>query len=63
MRISISEYFYAVMLHSKVPWSCRNSLAYNRGSAEANGDTNFDRHRKLRQSAPVNSVVMNGTMR
>lgn len=62
-RMSISKYSNALMLHSKVPWSRRNSPAFNGGPSEANGDTNFDRHRKRRQSAPVISIDMNGKKR
>jgi len=61
-RMSISKYSHSLMLHTKNPWSRRNSPAFDtscgsRGESREGtagpGGTTFQRLRKRRQSAPV----------
>lgn len=65
-RMSISKYSHSLMLHTKNPWSRRNSPAFDErnspypGSGGSAGGESagvsgsaFDRLRKRRQSAPV----------
>uniref|UniRef100_A0AC34QCX4 Potassium channel domain-containing protein n=1 Tax=Panagrolaimus sp. JU765 TaxID=591449 RepID=A0AC34QCX4_9BILA len=50
-RMSISKYSQSLMLHTKNPWSRRNSPAFDRFPTSNGGS--FERLRKRRQSAPA----------
>lgn len=50
-RMSISKYSQSLMLHTKNPWSRRNSPAFDRSPASES--STFERLRKRRQSAPA----------
>jgi hypothetical protein len=55
-RMSISKYSHSLMLHTKTPWSRRNSPAFDQNDAASSPDSSkrfFERNRKRRQSAPV----------
>jgi len=65
-RMSISKYSHSLMLHTKNPWSRRNSPAFDlprspfsdSGGSAGGGPSSsaFERLRKRRQSAPVITV-------
>ncbi|KAI1724607.1 ion channel domain-containing protein [Ditylenchus destructor] len=67
-RMSISKYSHSLMLHTKNPWSRRNSPAFDRspfsdGSGSGASGSAFDRLRKRRQSAPAITpgITLNGS--
>ena len=55
-RMSISKYSHSLMLHTKAPWSRRNSPAFDQNDAASSHNSSkrfFERNRKRRQSAPA----------
>jgi lipopolysaccharide export LptBFGC system permease protein LptF len=55
-RMSISKYSHSLMLHTKTPWSRRNSPAFDQNDAASSNNSSkrfFERNRKRRQSAPA----------
>ncbi|KAI6240950.1 hypothetical protein M3Y99_00404400 [Aphelenchoides fujianensis] len=60
-RMSISKYSHSLMLHTRTPWSRRNSPAFDQNEANFSNNSskkNFERHRKRRQSAPAITVQL-----
>ena len=53
-RMSISKYSHSIMLHTKNPWSRRNSPAFDHASLPEGSA--FDQLKKRRQSAPVITI-------